>query len=228
VFVLACLFHMQSALSNVTLPLLVLFFFCIIICPSSGFGFHRVSVTTKMATPVASFLTRARCSSNSLMIRFNPWTLVHHRIVGFQCRQQQQQRQLCCLLVSSRPGEERNCREHRISAACPRSATIFRLPVNYRSNSQTRHWSSSSNSNSNSNDTSNYSYSEYENWVRRLYQTNKFHPVKLGLENIERLHDLLGRPMDQVRCFFFSWGGGVLYHRCWPILQFFFCGSLFC
>lgn len=41
--------------------------------------------------------------------------------------------------------------------------------------------------------------SDYENWVRKLYMTNMFNPVKLGLENIERLHSLLGNPMDSVR-----------------------------
>ena len=39
-------------------------------------------------------------------------------------------------------------------------------------------------------------HSSYEQWVRRLYMTNLFHPVKLGLENIEKLHQLLGYPMD--------------------------------
>jgi dihydrofolate synthase/folylpolyglutamate synthase len=39
-------------------------------------------------------------------------------------------------------------------------------------------------------------YSEYEKWVRRLYATNMFHPVKLGLENMHLLHELLGSPMD--------------------------------
>jgi hypothetical protein len=28
--------------------------------------------------------------------------------------------------------------------------------------------------------------------------TNLFNPVKLGLENMDRLHEALGRPMDQV------------------------------
>ena len=41
--------------------------------------------------------------------------------------------------------------------------------------------------------------SEYEEWVRRLYMTNMNNPVKLGLENIDRLHSLLGSPMDDVR-----------------------------
>jgi dihydrofolate synthase/folylpolyglutamate synthase len=39
-------------------------------------------------------------------------------------------------------------------------------------------------------------YSGYEKWVRRLYATNMFHPVKLGLDNMKRLHELLGNPMD--------------------------------
>jgi hypothetical protein len=43
-------------------------------------------------------------------------------------------------------------------------------------------------------------YSGYEKWVRRLYATNMFHPVKLGLDNMRRLHQLLGNPMDDVSC----------------------------
>jgi dihydrofolate synthase / folylpolyglutamate synthase len=39
-------------------------------------------------------------------------------------------------------------------------------------------------------------YTDYELWVRRLYATNMFHPVKMGLDNIEALHDALGAPMD--------------------------------
>lgn len=39
-------------------------------------------------------------------------------------------------------------------------------------------------------------YTPYERWVRRLYQTNLFHPVKLGLQNIEQLHQLIGSPLD--------------------------------
>jgi hypothetical protein len=41
-------------------------------------------------------------------------------------------------------------------------------------------------------------YTNYEKWVRRLYATNMFHPVKLGLENMHLLHKLLGNPMDDV------------------------------
>ena len=41
-------------------------------------------------------------------------------------------------------------------------------------------------------------YTGYEKWVRRLYATNMFHPVKLGLENMHMLHKLLGSPMDDV------------------------------
>lgn len=39
---------------------------------------------------------------------------------------------------------------------------------------------------------------EYEKWVRRLYATNLFLPVKLGLENMEQLHEALGRPTDRM------------------------------
>lgn len=39
-------------------------------------------------------------------------------------------------------------------------------------------------------------YTPYERWVRRLYMTNLFHPVKLGLQNIEQLHQALGNPME--------------------------------
>lgn len=49
------------------------------------------------------------------------------------------------------------------------------------------------------------SYTEYEKWVRRLYATNMFHPVKLGLTNMRRLHKLLGDPMDDVRILYFVW-----------------------
>lgn len=44
-------------------------------------------------------------------------------------------------------------------------------------------------------------HSEYEKWVRRLYMTNMFHPVKMGLTNIQQLHDLVGNPMDDVSHF---------------------------
>lgn len=40
--------------------------------------------------------------------------------------------------------------------------------------------------------------SNYERLVRKLYMTNLFNPVKLGLENMDRLHMALGSPMDQV------------------------------
>lgn len=42
-------------------------------------------------------------------------------------------------------------------------------------------------------------WTNYERLVRKLYQTNLFNPVKLGLENMHKLHDILGSPMDQVR-----------------------------
>ena len=34
----------------------------------------------------------------------------------------------------------------------------------------------------------------YEALVRELYQVNMFSPCKLGLENVQRLHDLSGAP----------------------------------
>ena len=39
-------------------------------------------------------------------------------------------------------------------------------------------------------------FTPYERWVRRLYMTNLFHPVKLGLQNMHKLHEALGNPMD--------------------------------
>lgn len=46
---------------------------------------------------------------------------------------------------------------------------------------------------------SNSEHTDYEKWVRRLYMTNLFHPVKMGLDNVEKLHELVGTPMDDVR-----------------------------
>lgn len=43
----------------------------------------------------------------------------------------------------------------------------------------------------------NSKYTTYERWVRRIYQTNLFNPVKLGLDNIEDLHKFMGNPMDE-------------------------------
>merc|ERR1712127_1138991 len=47
------------------------------------------------------------------------------------------------------------------------------------------------------NPTTGHAYTAYEKCVRRLYLTNLFHPVKLGLQNMEQLHTALGNPMDQ-------------------------------
>lgn len=41
-------------------------------------------------------------------------------------------------------------------------------------------------------------FTPYERWVRRLYMTNMFHPVKLGLKNMEQLHAALGNPMNHI------------------------------
>lgn len=39
-------------------------------------------------------------------------------------------------------------------------------------------------------------FTEYEKWVRRLYMTNLFQPVKMGLSNVQKLHEMIGNPMD--------------------------------
>jgi len=62
---------------------------------------------------------------------------------------------------------------------------------------------SSSNASSSSPEESSYcvkeerEWSNYEKLVRKLYMTNLFNPVKLGLENMEKLHEAIGRPMDK-------------------------------
>ena len=40
-------------------------------------------------------------------------------------------------------------------------------------------------------------HTDYERCVRRLYETNMWHPVKMGLQNIESLYSALGKPMDK-------------------------------
>jgi len=38
----------------------------------------------------------------------------------------------------------------------------------------------------------------YDECVRRLYLTNMFHPMKVGLQNIVAIHEALGSPMNKV------------------------------
>lgn len=45
-------------------------------------------------------------------------------------------------------------------------------------------------------DSAGRAYTLYEKCVRRLYLTNLFHPVKLGLDNMEKLHEAIGNPMN--------------------------------
>ena len=52
-------------------------------------------------------------------------------------------------------------------------------------------------SNTSSEDKDEEEWSAYEKLVRKLYMTNLFNPVKLGLENMNKLHELLGNPMNQ-------------------------------
>eukprot|EP01082_Thalassiosira_pseudonana_P014258 g12827.t1 g12827 contig7:247939-249810(+) len=42
-----------------------------------------------------------------------------------------------------------------------------------------------------------HEWTNYEKLVRKLYMTNLFNPVKLGLENMDQLHKALGSPMDK-------------------------------
>jgi dihydrofolate synthase / folylpolyglutamate synthase len=84
-------------------------------------------------------------------------------------------------------------------------------PNNNNKNNNNNCSSSSSNNNDGGNDgtatTSIYtdhennatqSYTDYELWVRRLYATNMFHPVKLGLDNMEQLHAAMDRPIESI------------------------------
>jgi dihydrofolate synthase/folylpolyglutamate synthase len=41
-------------------------------------------------------------------------------------------------------------------------------------------------------------YTDYEMAVRKLYTINMYHPVKLGLDNIQFLHGSMGNPMDRI------------------------------
>lgn len=45
-------------------------------------------------------------------------------------------------------------------------------------------------------DSAGRAYTLYEKCVRRLYLTNLFRPVKLGLDNMEQLHEAIGNPMN--------------------------------
>ena len=65
-----------------------------------------------------------------------------------------------------------------------------RTMVTTSASSFSRNHATSSTQNENNNMTN------YERLVRKLYKTNLFNPVKLGLENMDKLHALLNRPMD--------------------------------
>lgn len=77
------------------------------------------------------------------------------------------------------------------------SAESYHLPTEMAEANRVESRSSSEDDGSKST-TSNEQYSLYEQNVRRLYLTNLFHPVKMGLTNIEKLHKALGNPMDKV------------------------------
>jgi len=80
------------------------------------------------------------------------------------------------------------------------STSLILSSFRSNSNGASRLSSSSSRKQSTSDDDTEQeegSWSNYERLVRKLYMTNLFNPVKLGLENMDRLHKLLGIPMDQ-------------------------------
>ena len=48
-------------------------------------------------------------------------------------------------------------------------------------------------------DKSRTNFTKYEKLVRRLYKTNLYHPVKLGLENMQRLNEAMGFPLNNLK-----------------------------
>ena len=125
---------------------------------------------------------------------------------------------LCLYLSNYCEGIQYNC--HMQSTRLTRQASLFLfrrrqvLPLTFhifRNNHSVRLYSSSSSSTGNTHlkpvrepppgadmGPNPAKYTPYERWVRRLYQTNLFNPVKLGLQNIQDLHDALGSPMNNV------------------------------
>ena len=85
------------------------------------------------------------------------------------------------------------------------SSSLFANNVDAPSSSSQKRYTSSNTSSSHKHkpqiiegEEESENWSNYERLVRKLYMTNLFNPVKLGLENMDRLHKILGSPMDQV------------------------------
>ena len=83
------------------------------------------------------------------------------------------------------------------------SSSLFANNVDAPSSSSQKRYTSSNTSSSShkpqkEGEEESENWSNYERLVRKLYMTNLFNPVKLGLENMDRLHKILGSPMDQV------------------------------
>ena len=81
------------------------------------------------------------------------------------------------------------------------SSSLFANNIDAPSSSSQKRYTSSNTSSSHkpqSGEEESENWSNYERLVRKLYMTNLFNPVKLGLENMDRLHKILGSPMDQV------------------------------
>lgn len=82
------------------------------------------------------------------------------------------------------------------------SSSLFANNVDAPSSSSQKRYTSSNTSSSHKpqkeGEEESENWSNYERLVRKLYMTNLFNPVKLGLENMDRLHKILGSPMDQV------------------------------
>ena len=128
----------------------------------------------------------------------------------------------CCYGVVEPPHSSLILRQQSHRVVSLRRSRLFSSTIDRIMNDEmvnNPNHSSSSNSNSNSNNINDLrggassssvstnneaskqlkNYTEYELWVRRLYATNLFHPVKLGLDNMVQLHAAIGNPMDQTK-----------------------------
>ena len=100
---------------------------------------------------------------------------------------------------------DNNNRMHPLQSSCLSSTSLFASTMNNQSNnnsnlnmnapSSSQKQSISSNSTTSKEEKE---WSDYERLVRKLYMTNLFNPLKLALKHMDRLHKILGSPMDKV------------------------------